>query len=173
MLKKGDYVNYAAQGICQIEDIRTMKFGDQSGRHQYYQLRPLEQDHTQVYVPVDNEELVERMRPILSPAEIDETILSVQHEAMPWEPDRKQRSVQFHDILSRRDERELLMMVSCLYWKSRETAKGLSATDAQALKRAEEIIQREFSFALGINPQMVGQYIRRKLELKEPNTVPQ
>lgn len=170
MLKKGDYVNYAAQGICQIEDIRTMKFGSQSGRHQYYQLRPLEQDHTQVYVPVDNEKLVEQMRPILSPAEIDETIVSVKHEAMPWVPDRKQRSVQFQEILTRRDERELLMMVSCLYLKSKETAKGLSATDAQALKRAEDIIQREFSFALGISPQSVGQYIREKLEIEEPST---
>lgn len=169
MLNKGDYVNYAAQGICQIEDIRTMKFSPQSGRQMYYQLRPLEQDHTQVYVPVENEKLVERMRAILSPTEIDQTILSVKHQAMPWISERKQRSAQFQEILARRDERELLLLVSCLYLKSKETSKGLSDTDAQVLRRAEGIIQREFAFSLGITPQNVGRYIREKLEMEEPS----
>lgn len=66
--------------------------------------------------------------------------------------------------MSRRDERELLMLTSCLYLKSKESSNGLSSTDAQILKKAELIIEQEFSFSLKISMQSVGAYIHEKLD---------
>lgn len=165
---KNDYVNYSAQGICKIEDICPMNFGSGSSPREYYILKPIHQENAHIFVPVDNQKLVAQMRPVLSPEEIDRTILSVQDQKMPWISDRKLRLAQFQEILSRRREQELLLLVSCLYLKSRERAKGLSPIDAQILKKAESIIEQEFSFSLKISAQSIGGYIRQKLGLTEP-----
>ena len=120
-----------------------------------------------MFVPTDNPQLTGRMRPVLSPEEIDQIIRSVRGRDLPWIRDRKQRSVRFQDILVRRDEEELLLLARCLYQKSREGRKGLSSADAQTLKKAEEIVDREFAFSLRLAPQSVGAYIRRILGLEE------
>ena len=166
MFRVNDYVNYSAQGVCKIEDIRAIRFPTCSRTREYYVLKPVHQNDTRVFVPVENQALTDRMRPILSPAEVDRIILRVKDQDMLWISDRKQRSARFQEILSRRDEEELLLLAGCLYRKSRE-AKGLTAGDAQALKRAEAVIQQEFSFSLQINAGQIGEYIRRKLGIAE------
>lgn len=162
---KNDYVKYGTQGICKIDDIRWMKFDAGSNGRNYYVLRPVYQETASVFVPADNRKLVARMRPVLSSEEIDRVILSVREEKMPWISDRKQRAARFQEIFSRGDERELLLLAGCLYAKSRE--KALSSGDAQALKRAEEILGQEFSFSLHIGTQEIGAYIREKLGLNK------
>ena len=112
------------------------------------------------------------MRPVLSEEEIDRLLATCREEHLSWTEDRKQRLDTFQEILRRSDERSLLLLVRCLYEKSRESAKGLSSTDAQILKKAEAMISQSFAFSLRIDKQQVGSYIRRKLglpaEAREP-----
>lgn len=162
-----DYVNYKTRGVCKIEDLRPMKFGPDSREREYYILRPVHQESSQIFVPADNQTLIDQMRPVLSPEEIDRIILSVKDQSLTWEKDRKARSARFQEILARRDERELLMLISCLYLKSKETANRLSSTDTQILKKAELIIEQEFAFSLKISMQSVGIYIRKKLDMAD------
>lgn len=163
MPKINDYVNYGMQGICKIEDFRPMKFRFDCCKQDYYILKPVHQETARIFVPARNQELVKKMRPILSSEAIDEIILSVKKHNLPWIDDQKQRAAKFKDILSRRDERELLQLASCLYLKSKDSTKGLCSSDAQILKKAEAIISQEFSFSLNISAQKVGIYIREKL----------
>lgn len=162
---KNDYVNYSTHGICRVEEIRFMQFDRSSKGREYYILRPVHPDNIRIFVPMGNPHLAERMRPVLSPVEIDQTILSVKNQTLQWIDDCKQRAAMFRKILLQRDERELLLLVSCLYLKSREGPKALSASDVQILKAAEEIIEQEFSFSLKISTQQIGSYIREKLGL--------
>ena len=168
MYSKGDYVNYSTQGICEIEDIRLIKFNSDSHARRYYILKPVHQKDACIYVPADNQKLLALMRPVLSPEEIDRTILSVRNSKIPWTKDRKQRTSEFQAILSRRDEKELLQLAGCLYLKSKDGTKGLCSGDLQILKKIEKIIAQEFSFSLKINLQDIGTYIRQKLNLSEP-----
>ena len=108
------------------------------------------------------------MRPILSPGEIDSIILSVKTQHPKWIDDRKERKARFQEILSRRDERELLLLILCLYFRAKENPKGISASEAAVLKKAEAVIEQEFSFSLKISKQKIGSYIRTKLGLPEP-----
>ena len=167
MLRKDDYVTYEAHGICKIEDIRFMKFDPGTVGREYYILKPVDQDNATIFVPLDRPELVGRMKPVLSPDEVDRVILSVRNEKMPWICDRKERTAKFQDILQRRDERELLLLAGCLHLRSVENEKGLSYADAHVLRQVETIISREFSFLLHLTPQETGQYIRKKLGLPE------
>ncbi|MGI6009883.1 MAG: CarD family transcriptional regulator [Ruminococcus sp.] len=170
MFQKNDYVNYGTHGICKIEDIQFLKFAASPQGQNYYILRPVHQKSATVFVPAENENLTQRMRPVLSSEEIDAIILSIKDQDLLWIPDRKQRMEQFKNILLRRNEKELLLLISCLYRKSRQSAKGLSSSDAQILKKAEEIIDQEFSFALQISTRNIGRYIRKKLGIEERNT---
>lgn len=43
MYRKGDYVNYSTQGICEIEDIQLIKFNSDSLARKYYILKPIHQ----------------------------------------------------------------------------------------------------------------------------------
>lgn len=167
MPNKGDHINYGVYGICVVEDVRGIKFRSDSCERDYYVLKPVHQENTHIFVPTDSQALIEQMRPILSSAEIDAVIAQVKDQGMPWTSDWKQRREQFRAILSRRDERELLQLASCLYLQSSADGKGLSATDARVLKQVEEIIEQEFSFSLKINQQDIGSYIRKKLGAQE------
>ena len=169
---KNEFVHYGACGVCRVEDIRPIRFGPDAPLRAYYVLHAVEQNGADIYVPADNPKLMSRMRPVLSKAEIDRLLAGVREDRLPWIEDRKQRLDTFRDILCRGDERELLLLARCLYQKSRETAKGLSSTDAQVLKKAESMIAQAFSFSLHIGTQQVGGYIRRKLGLTADPSAP-
>ena len=106
------------------------------------------------------------MRPILSREEIDRLILSVKDRRLEWLPDRKERTEQFRQILAGRDERQLLLLISCLYLRSQESGRGISAAEARLLKKAEDVIRQEFAFSLGISPEEIGRYIQARLGME-------
>lgn len=165
MIRINDYVNYSTHGICKVEDIAEMQFSDNVGKREYYILCPVFQQKTKLYVPTDNPAAVQRMRRLLSSQEIDQIILSAKNQNMPWIPNYKERKIQFDEIMSRRDEGELLLLISCLYLRSHDQEKRLTSGDLQILKKAEHVIEQEFAFLLNISPQKVGNYIQEKLGL--------
>lgn len=161
MYQKNDYINYAGHGICKIEDIRRMNFHTGSGEQDYYVIQPIAPGSATIYLPVDSPKSADRMRPILTQAEIDSVIRSVGDEEIPWPLDRKARQARFQEIISRRDERELMLLASCLHRQL--MAKGLSTGDRDTLRKVESIIEQEFSFSLQISASSIGEYIREKL----------
>ena len=164
MFNKNDYVNYSTNGICKIEDIRAIPFDANAKERTCYVLKPVYQNASTIFVPVDNDKLSVKMRPVLSAEEIDKIILDIKNQEMHWIKDRKKRMEKFQDILQRRDEKELLLLVSCLYFKSGELEKGLASTEEEILKKAENIVEQEFSFSLKISSDSIGNYIKEKLE---------
>lgn len=163
MLRVNDYVNYSTHGICKVEAVAEMKLGSKIEKREYYILSPVFRQDSKLYVPTDNQTLLQRMRPLLSEQEIDQIILSAKDQSMSWIADHKERKLRFGEIFSRRDERELLLLISCLYLQSQNSKKGLTAYDAQILKKAESVIEQEFAFSLHISPKNVRNYIQKKL----------
>ena len=53
------------------------------------------------------------------------------------------------------------MLASCLH--KRKTEKGLPASKLEMLHKTEGMIEQEFSFALNIRKEEIGQYIRDRL----------
>ena len=159
MYQKGDYISYSGHGVCKISDIRAMDFG--SGKQDYYIIEPIAAGNATIYLPRGNPKVLSRMRPILTKEEIDAIIFSVRDDEIRWTNDRKVRTVQFQQILSRRDTRELLMLASCLH--KRKTEKGLPASELEMLHKTEGMIEQEFSVALNICKEEIGQYIRDHL----------
>ena len=161
MYQKGEYISYSGHGVCQISDIRAMDFGTGSGQQDYYVIEPISAGNATIYLPCGNPKVRSRMRPVLTKEEIDAIISSVRDDQIPWTNDRKVRTARFQQILSMRDTRELLMLASCLH--KRKTEKGLPASELEMLHKTEGMIEQEFSFALNVRREEIGQYIRDRL----------
>ena len=132
-----------------------------------YVLRPVFEKSSKVYIPTNSSTVAEHIRPILSQREIDETILEAMDGKIEWTNDYKKRAEQFRQILSRRNEKELLQMISCLYLHAKESGKSLTSSNAHMLKMAQSMIEQEFAFSLNIEPEEVGKYIQMKLGLTD------
>ncbi|MBE6662191.1 MAG: hypothetical protein E7606_02785 [Ruminococcaceae bacterium] len=166
--KKGDFVVYGTSGVCQIEEVGELTFGALTNC--YYTLRPTSDLSSLTYVPCDNETLTAKLRPLLTPKEI-ETLLGTPLDCeILFDNDRKVRLAAFREILSNGDPVALLAMIRCILLKQRDFEKvnrGLSLSDNDILRTAIFIINSEFSFVLGIPKESVADYIRSKLSPDE------
>ena len=164
MAEKGSCIIYGSNGVCRVTDIRSEKlYGKQQT---YYILPPVNNPGAVIYVPTDNEALLSRMKEIVGPEEILTLIGGLKEDEMPWEPDNRLRTELFDGVISRGDRRELLLMIRTLYLRRVTLAgqkKRLGAADEAALKRAEKLINDEFSYALSIPPEDVPAFIRDQL----------
>lgn len=62
MYNKGDYIIYGINGVCRIQDyMESESFGE---KKTCYILRPLDQDGSKIFTPVDNQKVF--MRPLIS-----------------------------------------------------------------------------------------------------------
>ena len=157
----GDCVVYGTNGVCLIEDIRKL---DYAGKNDFYILKPIGNKNSTFCVPADCEDADPRLRRTLSKDEIDTVIKSVKDENELWIDDRKKRSESFRQILKSNNQQELLRLAGCIYQKREElTADGkrLSSADEIALQSAQNAVNGEFAFVLGIDEDSVGEYIRK------------
>lgn len=165
MLQINSYIIYGANGVCKINDIRKEKLC--GTKQTYYVLSPIDNASSTIYVPVDNEALVSKMKSVLKREEIVSLIEDVKDRMLPWISDNKERGDYYTIVLSRGDRREILALIRTIYRKRLELTaqrKKLWAVDENALKRAEKIINDEFSLVLGIAPENVPGFIRETLQ---------
>lgn len=161
----GSYVIYGANGICIIKDKRKEKLC--GTKNEYYVLSPVGSNSSTIYVPSDNNELVSRMKSILSKEEILSLIYNIGNDELAWNPDNKQRNEEFGEIIDRGDRKELLRLIKCIYLKKKQLNaenKKLRAADEATLKRAENMINAEFSLVLEMKPEDIPSFIEKLIE---------
>ena len=164
MLQINSYIIYGSNGVCKISDIRKEKLC--GTKQTYYVLTPIDNAAATIFVPVDNDALVAKMKQLLKKDEVLDLIHEIKDALLPWISDNKERGEYYTGLLSRGDRKEILTMIRTIYLKRLELTeqhKKLWAVDENALKRAEKIINDEFSLVLGIRPDMVPGFIHEKL----------
>lgn len=164
---KGEYVVYGTNGICLVEDIRLMKSDFDTEKSYYYILRPLNNDTSTIYVPMNNEKLMDRLRSVMTKEEIESLLAGIKDKEIEWENNRRFRTEHFHEILVGGVNQKLLLMIRCIYTRKRELTeqgKKLPTTDENTLKAAEKLVNEEFAHALCISKNDVGEYIRGRLD---------
>lgn len=168
MFKIGSYVMYGNQGVCRVVEIRRESFSGTA--KDYYILSPLDDEKMTIYVPMDAEALVSRMRPLLSPDQIAALIREgCAAETMEWTDDARGRSEQFRQILQSGDQQRLIVMIRTIYErKELQLAKGkkLYSADEAAFEKAEKLLHGEIAAVLNIRPDQVQDYIQSQLTAK-------
>ena len=160
----GSFVMYSSSGVCSVSDIRAESFA--GTKKDYYVLMPVHGNTSHIFVPLDNEKLLSRMRPLLSREEVLELIACFQSEQPAWIPDNRARGTYFQQCLMDADPLELVRVVKSITNHKIELAdkgkKSLMA-DEQVLKRAERILHGEFAMVLGVAADAVSSMIEDAL----------
>lgn len=164
MAEIGEIVLYGSEGVCRISEISKIKVGHK--REEYYVLHPIHREGATVYVPLNNETLLSKMRRLLTKEEIENLIQQVAAEEPLWIEDSGERKAEYQRILSGTDRLELLRMIRGLYLRRdmlRQRGKYLRGSDEQLLRDAEKILNDELALVLEMERREVPEYIRRRM----------
>ena len=164
---KGELVVYGTNGICIVDDIQKMAFPMETEEHTYYVLRPVGNKNSTLFVPADREELVSKMRALLTREEIDGVLSETGNAVMEWIENKNERANEFKRILKDGNPEDLLYLICCIYERKSvltEKGKKLTSADDNVLTSAEKLVREEFAYTLGITEDEVGEYIREKIE---------
>lgn len=165
MFKISDVVTYAASGVCRIAGETENKVKGEVRR--YLVLNPVYDKGSTIYVPMANQELLGRIKHILSKDDIDSLILSMPDINTSWIENDAQRSEYFNKIVKSGNREELLKMVRMLYLHRKdqiEHGRKFHSSDERYLKEAEHVLFDEFAVVLGIKPEEVVDFITKRLE---------
>ena len=163
----GEYVSYGINGMCNIEDIRPMQLSQSVEKMMYYILRPESNPKSTIFVPVNNQKLVSKMRELMTKDEINAMLVRMKDRTLEWEKDVRFRTESFHEILNNGVNQDLILMIRCLQRKRQELVqlgKKLPARDSNTLKTAERLVEEEFAHVLHIKCEEVSDYIRDVLD---------
>ena len=163
LFQTGDHVIYKNNGVCRIEDIRPLAFGE--AEKDYYVLRPIGTEGT-VYVPTEREDEAPKLKKIPTKEEIDALLLQVEKSDLKWIENSKMRIVAFDRMLSSSDRASILWVLKMLSLRQKEESsrgKRLCANEERILTTAKKIIVEEFAYALELEPKQVIPYILKKI----------
>jgi len=164
MLSVGEVVVYGVQGVCRVAETVTRRFDRET--KEYYLLRPVFDERSVIYVPVDKQELLSQMRPPLSKAEVNRLIDGLEVNGSEWIANDSDRRDYCADVIKSGDRAELMKLIDMLYSRNDELKgqkKHFHIADERSLKRAEKLLHDEFAYVLGILPTDVDDYIRARI----------
>lgn len=151
MYEVGEVVLYGANGVCEITEITTKKIGKVFV--EYYVLKPVCSESSTLFVPTHNEQLVSKMRDVLSSDEI-KSILSQKTDNEIWIDNKSERCEKFKEIIAGGDCKKLVELIRRMHFHSKlQLKKGrrLHMSDERFLKEAEKMVCDEVSVVLHID----------------------
>ena len=167
-LKVNDTILYGMNGVCKVVEKKEKEFNGE--KEEYYVLKPLHNQKSTIYIPVNCEKAAARIYPILSIEEIYELINSISDENTMWIPNEEKRKKEYQRILVSGDRLQIIQLIRMLYLKQEEReeeGKRLYVSDERFMRDAEKILYEEFSHVLEITPEQVQPFILKQIELKE------
>jgi len=166
--KVNETIIYGTHGVCKITEISERNFGDES--MEYYTLKPIFDKKSTLFVPVNNEKLLGKMRQVLTVEEIYDLIKEMPDENTIWIQNESERKNKYKEILSKGNRKDLVRLIKTLYkhqLEQQEKGKKLHLADERIMKDAEQMLHAEFAHVLEIQYEQVVPFILQKLQLKE------
>ena len=149
MFAVGDYVVHGTMGVCRVQDVSPLQFGQEG---LYYTLQILyDRQNNRVYTPVAAVESGKVMlRSLIPPAEA-ERLLSSPQKPLEWVPDQRQRNEIYTRVLESGQTVEWVRLITCLYRMQKKKIlenRTLSRQDRELLNLAEKLFYGEAAAAL-------------------------
>ncbi len=151
MFKVGDVVIYGLQGICRIDCIEPKKIGKQV--MDYYVLKPVFNENTSVFVPINNDVLTSKMKSVLTKSQIEILLKKAADIDTINIQDENQKREIYKKILSGGDRERLIALIKTIHTQRdirRQDNKKLNMNDEQTLRKAEDILYNEIAFVYGV-----------------------
>lgn len=164
MLQVGTQVVYGIHGVCSIIDVE-IKSVDRK-RVEFFVLEPNEQRGTRFYVPTHNQAALAKLRPVLTPKELEALLASEDAHRACWIADENQRKQKYRELINSGDRAALISMIRSLHQHKQaqlEAGRKFHLCDENFLRDAKKLLNSEFSLVLGVPQAEVGAYIEKKL----------
>ena len=166
MFSVGDTVVYGSQGVCRIEGTQSKKI---RGEYvDYIVLKPVYDQNSTVFVPKNNEELLAKMREILSADEIYRIISELPERDPIWIDDDNIRKAKYQEMIDEGDRRKIMLIIKTLYrhkLEQEEKGRRLHQADEFILRQAEKLLHDEFALVLDIRPDEVVPFIMEQIDV--------
>ena len=162
VLQTGEHVIYRNTELCRVEGFEK-QCADGVHEREYCVLTPVNSAGARYYVPAET--AAEKLRAVHTREEIM-SLISEMGAAEDWCPDPMERKRRHAEVLSSGDILRTAAMVKGIYLERRrreEHGKSLNSADERTLRAAEDMINGEFSFVLGIKPEDVPAFISGKI----------
>lgn len=156
MFKAGDYVIKPNTGICKIASIVQMDLFGNGDEKDYYQLSPISDSRTTLYVSVDADR--SRLRAAMDREEAMDFIRSIPDIAVAWVGNEKMREQTYKDAFRTNEAADLVSIIKNMYLRMEEriaAGKKITATDDKYFQQAENILYSELAISLGIRVEEV------------------
>jgi len=164
---KGETVVYGGSGVCEIDDIKDVRFYHERPQ-KYYILKPLFVNQAQVvYVPFNNEKLTSKIKPVISKKEALDLIHAIDDNSIEWIEDRNERKEIFNGLVASGDRKSIVDVISAITAHRKRLAdegKSLNQQDEKILTDAQRRMNAEFAVALGMDPQQIPEFIQEERE---------
>lgn len=160
MFNVGEIVIYGAQGICKISGIETKQIGKSEA--DYYVLRPLFNENTALFVPIENAVLTAKMQSTLTKTEAENLIKDISNIDVIKLGNETEKQIEYKNILSSCDRQKLIALIKTIRTERdvrRENSKKLNIIDEQTLRKAETLFYNEMAFVYGVLPEEVKNVI--------------
>ena len=166
MFEINDVIIYGTQGVCRIVGVEEKAIN--GVKKNFFVLKPVNDNGPTIFAPTDNENVLKKMRSLLSEDEINQLIDSMPAEKTLWISNVNERKEQYKNLLASGNHAALIQMIKALYAhkKEREAAgKRLHTMDDDFFKEAERILYHEFQYVLKLNSKNeLMQYIFSRIE---------
>ena len=121
MFNVDDIVSYGANGVCKIAAIEEKEV--MGTKNDYLVLEPVNGGKLTFYVPVDNENMLCKMRKLLSEDEINKLIDSMPDEKLLWIGNERVRKERYRKILADGNHSELIRMIKAIHFEKKTEKK--------------------------------------------------
>ncbi len=146
MFTVGENIIYGSSGICKIIEITENNLT--GTMHEYYVLQPVDTDKSVIYVPVDNEKLVLRMRNVPTKNELREILKDADCESIDWIENSLERVQTYRRILADGDIKTNITLLRTLHLRNLsvlEKGRHLPSSDERIYKDCLRLITSEFA----------------------------
>lgn len=170
MFQKGDFAACGSRGICEIRNITTLNMDGIPKDRLYYEMQPVLNAGSKVFIPVSPEDGNPGMRRILTSDEAAQLLSSMREEEILWETDDRRREEQYRSIINAGSAAGMLALIRYVRSRQRERAlKGrrLSSVDARYLKTAEDHLYTELSISMQVAAEEIREYVESGIGLLE------
>lgn len=145
----GDKVSHPGHGACVVKDICEKEFGSTSAT--YYVLSSMVERQTAIYVPVSKAEKL-GLRTLITEAEADELMDSLEQADVPWIADRSKRQKMFDTLYADNTMDSLqdsMTALSAIVQRRKE--KPLGSNEKNVLNTIQNKTLSEIALAKGIS----------------------
>ena len=149
MFSQGETVIYGVNGVCRVEGVTQM---DMTGeKKDYYVLKPVFNGRSTLFVPLDSEKLIGRMRPLITEAGVRSLAKKFPSIEPLWIENEDERKARCAAAMADNDRETILALIKAIRVhrdRQSDIGKKLHVGDERFLKDAEKLLREEASFVL-------------------------